>query len=316
MKKILVVFLMFALITALPCTVLATNSTYAVKPLSVTSGVEPMPSPPGTPAGRGPPAKEEEVPPDLSQPNKWAVIIGIADYRGVLNDLWNPDDDARDMWTVLTSNYGFAADHIKLLIDKEAKAKAILSAISWVRDYENDTSTVVFFFAGHGYQAPDDWDDDIEWDGIDECIVSWDMYGITDGRLALEFSTFESTKIALIFGQCFSGGMNDISADGSVIVASSLETQYSYDINPDWVEWGHKNTLFGYFFVDEGMLQGLADADSDGVATVEETFTYAYTEVIAWVDWYNTTYGDDIDQDPCMFDCYPTTTDNAGDLYL
>lgn len=305
MKKILAIFLIVALITTLSCAVLA-SPTHATKPLRITSNVKPM-APGGIPGPPEKPPKNEEEDPDLSQPNKWAVIIGIGDYRGVSSDLWNPDDDAREMYTVLTSKYNFAADHIKMLINQQAKAKSIINAISWVRDFENETSTVVFFFAGHGYQAPDDWDDDIEWDNIDECIVSWDMYGITDGRLVLEFSAFESTKVALIFGQCFSGGMNDISADGRVIVASSLETQYSYDLNPNWAEWGHENTLFGYYFIDEGMSQ---------VVTVEEAFGYAYTKVIDWVNWYNETYGDNIDQDPCMFDCYPTIANNSDDFYL
>ena len=38
-------------------------------------------------------------------------------------------------------------------------------------------------------------------------------------------------------------------------------------------EW--ENGQFTYYFVDQGMHLGLADANKDGVVTVEEAFDYA-----------------------------------------
>jgi len=128
-------------------------------------------------------------------------------------------------------------------------------------------------------------------------------------------------SITLIFDQCFSGGMNDIAADGRVIVAACKEDQSSYDINPDWNDWGHKNTLFGYYFIDEGMLQDKAEGTTanDGIVTVEEAFCYTSIAAADWISWYNANYGKTegyITQDPQMFDWYPTETDNTEELFL
>ena len=38
--------------------------------------------------------------------DKWAVIIGISDYDGRANDLWNPHNDALEMRAIL-SGYGY-----------------------------------------------------------------------------------------------------------------------------------------------------------------------------------------------------------------
>ena len=272
-KHVLTVFLLAIFVTSiLSYSVSAARLKPTTKALMLSSGVKPMAKGgvPGPPPGKGKGGEEEG--PDLSKPNKWAVLVGIADYRGVQNDVWHPDEDAKDMYTVLTTNYGFAEDHIKILLNNEAKADKIDKAIKWMMGWENSTSTVVFLFSGHGYQAPDDWDGDIEGDGIDECIVSWDMYGITDGYIADLFASFESQKTMVWFGSCFSGGMDDISTRSTffgVLCAACQEEQYGYDV----YEMG--NTLFGYYYIDEGMLQGFGDNNNDDVVTVEEAFNYA-----------------------------------------
>jgi len=295
-KHVLTVFLLAIFAASfLSYSVSATKLTPTKKPLMMNVGVKPMAKggilgpPPGKGKGGGGP--------DLSKPNKWAVLVGIADYCGIENDLWHPDEDAKDMYAVLTIDYGFAEDHIQILLNKEAKANKIDKAIKWMRDWENDTSTVVFLFSGHGYQAPDDWDGDIEGDSKDECIVSWDMYGITDGYLADLFATFESQKIMVWFGSCFSGGMDDISARTTftgVLCAACQENQYGYDV------YGLGNTLFGYYYIDEGMLQGLGDNNGDGIVTVEEAFNYAKPLVQHFVE----------NSDPYISDKYD------GDLHL
>ena len=61
---------------------------------------------PSTPPGQDKkPPKDEGPEPDPSV-NKWAVIIGISDYRGKFNDLQYCDDDAQDMY-----NYLIAKDY-------------------------------------------------------------------------------------------------------------------------------------------------------------------------------------------------------------
>lgn len=246
-------------------------------------------SPMGNPHGT-PPGQNKPKPPPEPTANKWAVVIGIADYQGRGNDLWHPDEDAKDMKKALVNNYGFDDGNIKLLVNRKATARAILDAIDWLVKNEDAESTVVFFFSGHGYRAPDDdynndgildegWDADEELDKHDEVIVTHDMYGLPDGLLKQKLSALESQKVALIFGSCYSGGMfdddDDLQAPNRVICSACKADQYAWD----YLLLG--NTLFGYYFVDEGILQGLADANGDEMVSMEEALAYAYPLVTA-----------------------------------
>jgi len=228
-------------------------------------------------------------PAGVEVPNKWAVVIGIADYRGRLNDLWHPDEDAMEMKEALITKYGFPEENIQMLLNKEATAQAIVDAIRWLAANEDADSTVVFFFCGHGTRALDTkgWDDDSESGGYDEGIVTTDMYVLPDGlsstyvTLGNEFANFDTQKFALIFGSCYSGGMfddnDDLQAPGRVICSACKADQYGWD----YLELG--NTLFGYYFVDEAVLQGLAEGlrvSGDGVS-MEEALAYAYPLVTA-----------------------------------
>jgi len=239
---------------------------------------------PSTPAGNphgAPPGQEKpDKPgkPDKEPPaNKWAVVVGIADYEGSQYDLWHPDEDAKEMASALIENYGFARGNVKLLLNRKATCGAIISAMDWLIASEDSESTVVFFFSGHGFRAADgeDWDSDTESDGQDEGIVSYDFYGLPDGFLQQKLITLESQKVALCFGSCHSGGMFDDASDlqgANRVVASACQAdEYAWD----YLLLG--NTLWGKYFVDEGLLQGLADPYGDD--SIEEAHAYAYLEV-------------------------------------
>lgn len=226
------------------------------------------------------PPKDEEPEPDPTV-NKWAVIIGISNYRGRGNDLEYCDDDAQDMYDYLITK-GYPAENIKLLKDGSAKASSIISAIDWLGSQENETSEVVFFYSGHGdtYTGYDDGDTE----EIDEGIVSTDLYLILDGQLKQKFSTFESQKISFIFDSCFSGGMNDLAGSGRVVVAACGEQEYSWDGSST-----QQNGVFTYYYMD-----GLYSAD-----TVEGAFIYA--EPLAH-DFVLTHYG--YNMNPQIYDQY------------
>ncbi len=240
------------------------------------------------PGGQAAPMGKPSEPPGLAkkppagpEANKWAVVIGIADYQGADSDLWHPDEDAKEMRNSLVKKYGFPRGNINTLLNRKATAAAILDAIEWLAANEDAESTVVFFYSGHGYRAPDSegWDGDTESDGYDEMIVTHDFYGLPDGLLRDRFSAFDTQKFALVFGSCHSGGMFDdanvdLASAGRVICSACKADQYGYD----YLALG--NTLFGYYFVDEGILQGNADTNGDG-ASMEEALAYAYPRVVS-----------------------------------
>jgi hypothetical protein len=233
-------------------------------------------------------AEPTAKPPAPVAGTKWAVIIGIADYQGTGSDLWHPDEDAKEMYTELTRQQGYSKSNVKLLTNRGATASAIASAIDWLVANEKAGDEVVFFYSGHGYRAPDDegWDTDVESDGNDEMIVTYDFYGLPDGWLQQKFATIESTKFALIFGSCNSGGMfddnDDLQGTGRVIACACKADQYGWD----YLQLG--NTLWGYYFVDEGLLDNRA-------ASVEAAHAYAYPYVVAQQP----------DSQPQLYDNYP-----------
>lgn len=221
------------------------------------------------------------------QPDRWAVVIGIADYEGRGSDLWHPDEDAKEMKQELLE-VGYPSENIKVLLNRNAKANAIASAIDWLIANEKAGDEVVFFYSGHGFRISDGegWDDDVEFDGYDEGIVSHDFYGLTDGYLRNKFSAIESTKFALMFGSCYSGGMfddnDDLQGTGRVIASACKTDQFGWD----YLQLG--NTLWGYYFVDKGLLDNNA-------YSVESAHEYAYPYVVAQQP----------DSQPQLYDNYP-----------
>jgi hypothetical protein len=222
-------------------------------------------------------------------PGKWAVVIGIADYQGRDSDLWNPDSDASEMKSILIEN-GYPDSQIKYLTNRKATASAILDAIDWLVANEGPDDQVFFFFSGHGFRVPDGdgWDSDSESDGHDEGLVSYDLYGLPDGMIAERLANLNSTDVGMCFCQCHSGGMFDdnddagITGTGRVIVAACKADQYGWDYRL------LKNTLFFYYWGDQGLLQDNADS-------VESAYTYCYPFVVA----------EQPDSQPQIYDNYP-----------
>jgi hypothetical protein len=229
---------------------------------------------------------------------KYAIVVGISDYPGAVNDLQYCDEDARDMVSALTSLYGYNETNIISLIDEESTNASTLNAsfdnihnaVNTIKervaaDLSPEQDEVVFFFSGHGangkwpYDNAQDKLQGVDSNGIDEAIVCHDgsqsgqfMY-IWDGQLRDWFAGFNTTRIIFIFDSCLAGGMTDLQAPGRVINMACSENGVSYE-DDLW-----QNGQFTYYFVDQGMLASKADKYNNlpGVAdvTIEEAFDYA-----------------------------------------
>lgn len=212
--------------------------------------------------------------------DRFAVVVGIADYPGIANDLDYTDDDAREMHQALTDVYGFNPANVTLLTRlKDTTRAAILTAIEEIETKAlSPDDEVVFFFSGHGMTGRAE---DGDKEKTDEALAVHDGTNIVplwDGELRDAFSGFATSRIILIFDTCFAGGMKkDLEAPGRVIAMATTERGLAYES----FQW--QNGEFSYYFVDEGMLQGEAnthDYDGDtllgepGQVTVEEAFDY------------------------------------------
>src|SRR4030043_92533 len=84
-----------------------------------------------------------------SQPECWAVIAGVADYKfSNIDDLVYSDDNVLDFSRELSPVWGDS--HVKSLIDSQATKAGILNAISWLAANTDANDTVLFYFSGHG----------------------------------------------------------------------------------------------------------------------------------------------------------------------
>jgi len=216
-----------------------------------------------------------DLPPDGAQ--RWAVVIGISDYYGTSNDIQYADEDAIDMLNALIMVYGYRRENIRLLISDYIVSNAtrgkIIEAIDWLREMEHPGDEVLFFYSGHGARGRAN---DGDKEAVDEAVVPYECTSeslIWDGDLKSMFSDFETTRIIFIFDSCYAGGMTDLKATGRIIVVACSESGLSYE-DSTW-----ENGQFTYYFVDKGVLQGLAD-EYDNVGgvpdvTIEEAFDYA-----------------------------------------
>ena len=200
--------------------------------------------------------------------DKWAVLIGISDYDGRANDLWNMHNDALEMRALLEAdgyNWAFAQDSA----GTQANIEIMLN---WLIANEGPNSEVVFVFSGHGSRTADgSWDTDVEADGYDECIVSWDSRAVSDSYIAGKLDQMESNHIACVYMSCHSGGMFDgpgESRNGVLYIAAAEADQYGWDYLL------LENSLFFYHFGDQGLINGPYD-------NLQDAFWYARPLVIA-----------------------------------
>lgn len=200
--------------------------------------------------------------------DKWAVIIGISDYDGRANDLWNPHNDALETRAILSA-YGYNWAYAQ---DSAATRDNIMMLMDWLVSHEGPNSEVVFFYSGHGSRTNDgSWDTDVESDGYDECIVSWDARAITDSYISGKVAEMESNHIAMVYCSCHSGGMFDQpyeTRSGVLYIGAAEADQYGWD----YLEL--ENTLFFYYFGDQGILNGPYN-------NFQDAFFYARPIVIA-----------------------------------
>jgi hypothetical protein len=162
-------------------------------------------------------------------PIKRALLIGVDTYPHVppLNGCVN---DANLMRSVLVDTFGFAADHISLLVNEQATRAGILSAFDALVSATAPDDIVVFHYSGHGSQIADREGD--EPSGFDSTIVPFDATrpvgdapDITDDEihLRLEALAEKTSFITLIFDSCHSGTItrDDFGEPGRSIAADT-----------------------------------------------------------------------------------------------
>jgi hypothetical protein len=200
--------------------------------------------------------------------NYWALLIGINAYAGSTRDNIGSYQDARDLRKHLRAQ-GWKSDHIVLLANTNATASMIIQSIRWLRSKANSSSVVVFSYAGHEKPVRSSADGDNE--SRDIALHATDNKLILDGTLGKELGRVRASKMWINLAVCRAGGFRDAGMikTGRVLTFASPESELAYE------DPAVKHTVFGWYEVNEGMMQKNADANGNGHVTVEEAYKYA-----------------------------------------
>jgi hypothetical protein len=203
---------------------------------------------------------------------KLAFLTGD-NYPGTSSALNYCVADTDDVYSALTTKYGFPTGNINYLKDSQCTDANIKAGIDWLKLNATTTSTAVWYNSGHGSRSTSCMDGD----GVkNDCsIVPFDFTRIWDADLASRFNGLTSVKVWLASDTCYAGGLlvAGTTKAGRVCTMACKSTELSYESSTV------KHGFFTYLAVHKGMLGGLADANADGVVTVEEAFNYANANI-------------------------------------
>lgn len=87
--------------------------------------------------------------------DKWAVVVGISNFKDSSINLRYAAKDATDFKNYLINEAHFQPDHVKLLIDKQATRENIVSNLGegWLRRLANSDDLVIVYLSTHGSAA-------------------------------------------------------------------------------------------------------------------------------------------------------------------
>ena len=199
---------------------------------------------------------------DEADVNYYAVIVGVADYPGWINDLSHTADASMNLSNQLTPIWG--EDNVKLLIDSEATKSNIRDAVcSWLDERADANDVVLFSYSGHGlpdYLCP-----------YDSLILSY-ARNIGASELAGWLNNLESKNVVVVLESCYSGSFTSVlSKTGRIVLTSGSADQASYD-----------GVFMGY--IAEAISKFTdADTNRDYELSIEEVFTYASSKVSNYV---------------------------------
>lgn len=142
---------------------------------------------------------------------RWAVVIGVSAHTQPELNLRYAANDARAVVTALKEHCGFQDDHVRLLVDGEATALAIRTALgTWLRTMANPNDLVVIYFSGHGAAAADTRGVQ---DGVRKYLVSHDAdpdnlfaTAVPFDDLSAALMNIQSERTVILLDTCYSGG--------------------------------------------------------------------------------------------------------------
>jgi hypothetical protein len=92
---------------------------------------------------------------DAGAVDRFALLMGVSDYRAPLARLAGAEHDAVALRDALVERWGFAPGHVRLLRNADADRLGVLNAFTGILSDSKPGDHVFVFFAGHGTSAAD-----------------------------------------------------------------------------------------------------------------------------------------------------------------
>ena len=138
---------------------------------------------------------------------KYALLVGINKYQEPGNDLQGCVNDVMDMADLMTSEYGFNKDNIRILTDSRATQQNILERLEWLVSDTKPGDLLVFHYSGHGAQIRDRRGDELD-DHMTEILcphdLDWDNPFTDDMMADIIKKTPEGSVFEFISDSCHS----------------------------------------------------------------------------------------------------------------
>jgi len=225
---------------------------------------------------------------DVTNCERWAVLIGINGYHESLGRLKYSVNDCRRLAEVLTTgDDAWPADNLLVLTDDEVAERRPTYAnihswlASWLAQPRED-DTVLVFFAGHGremggksYLVPGD-----------ATLQTIHVTGIPVPYVQGLLQRCKARQKVLILDACHSGAGRDISVMAAPMMETlsagkGIYTLTSCDVNELSHEWEEKKQgVFSYYLAEA--LSGSCPPDAHGRITADGVYEWVYEHVRRW----------------------------------
>jgi len=228
--------------------------------------------------------------------NIWAVVVGINDYPHARQLKWAVND-ARAFYRHLVEVIRIPEENVTLLLNEDAGLSRLRSTLgTHLKKMAGKEDMVIIYFAGHGATEKDVLSPD--GDGLEKYLLPYDadpedLYAsaLPMREVSHIFYRIQSQRIIFIADACYSGA-----SGGRTISLSGIRANIS-DAFLDRIAGGKGTVIMTAsganevsaedeklqhgvftFYLLQG-LAGAADADKDGLITVDEIYQYVSVQV-------------------------------------
>ena len=198
---------------------------------------------------------------------KWALVIGITEYDAPTRDTVGGANDAAVVQKALLAN-GWAADHIKMLVDGDATAANIVAGMDWLVQNSTPTSFSVFHFSGHTKQA-DAGHSDGDNEQFHEFLWARNNQFVSDREVGARMRALRG-HAWINMSNCEAAGFEDgFAGPTKLFTAASREDEKGYE------RYETAKSIFTALMVQDALVGGAGDRDRNGRVSLQEAFAYA-----------------------------------------